>query len=204
MQAARELFLTRGHEVSAEEIVKRARVTRGALYHHFRDKDDLLRAVLSELDAAFWQRITDQVRDIEDPCDRMRRAVQVFLDAFLAASLDPRTHRIATVDARAVLGWEQYLADERPAVLMFRGILEEAQDCGMMTRHSAGVAARMIVALLREATLAMMRSDDPQAAADEAGAIIDRMIDGLRTATVSPASRPRAPRKTRARPRTKG
>ncbi|NJO00240.1 MAG: helix-turn-helix transcriptional regulator [Anaerolineales bacterium] len=39
---ARRLFSERGyHDVSTEEIVHTAQVTRGALYHHFSGKSDL-------------------------------------------------------------------------------------------------------------------------------------------------------------------
>jgi hypothetical protein len=134
--------------------------------------------------------------------------VRVFLDAFLSASLDPRTQRIATVDARAVLGWEQYLSDDRPAVLMFRGMVEDAQKRGQIGPQSAGISARMIVSLLREATLAVMRSDEPRAAADEAAGIIDALICGLVIAPASPASataaRPASTNPKRGSRRTRG
>ena len=42
LKAARAVFTERGYEDAAtDEIVERAGVTRGALYHHFRDKKDL-------------------------------------------------------------------------------------------------------------------------------------------------------------------
>src|SRR5262249_58355569 len=52
VQAARRLFGARGYaDVGTEEIVRSAGVTRGALYHQFRDKAGLFAAVAEEVEA---------------------------------------------------------------------------------------------------------------------------------------------------------
>jgi AcrR family transcriptional regulator len=47
--------------VSAEEIVQQARVARGALYHHFKDKKDLFDALCDELGAEMSKKVEDVV-----------------------------------------------------------------------------------------------------------------------------------------------
>src|ERR671922_1674567 len=65
---ARELFAERGYAgVGTEEIVRRAQVTRGALYHHFRDKKDLFRAVHEELERDLVSSIGEEIAGVEDP-----------------------------------------------------------------------------------------------------------------------------------------
>ena len=82
--AARELFAERGYAgVGTEEIVRRARVTRGALYHHFEDKKDLFRAVHEGLEAELAQTIGAQLADggATDALELLRTGVRTFLDA---------------------------------------------------------------------------------------------------------------------------
>src|SRR3954470_11646574 len=85
--AGRELFGTRGYAaVGTGEIVAAAGVTRGALYHHFRDKRDLFRAVLVATEQAFVARVGESIAGIERPGDQLAAA----LDATLDACTDPQ------------------------------------------------------------------------------------------------------------------
>src|SRR5215212_7250984 len=105
VRAGCELFAERGYAaVGTEEIVARAGVTRGALYHHFVDKRDLFRAVHEQLEQALVADIGARIGGIEDPWKLMETGVRAFLDA----CTDPAVMRIALLDAPAVLGWAEW------------------------------------------------------------------------------------------------
>src|SRR3954449_11615957 len=81
IQAALELFTKRGYAgVGTEEIVARAKVTRGALYHHFEDKRDLFRAVFSRVEAELMERIGARMKTVDDPWELMVAGMRSFLD----------------------------------------------------------------------------------------------------------------------------
>src|SRR3954466_5806622 len=105
MAPGRELFGARGYaDVGTEEIVRAARVTRGALYHHFRDKRDLFREVHESLERELVERVAASMKGVDDPIER----VEIGLRAFLDACTEPAMIRIALIDAPTVLGWEEW------------------------------------------------------------------------------------------------
>src|SRR5919199_3104486 len=80
--SARALFAERGYAaVSVEQIVRRARVTRGALYHHFEDKSDLFRAVFESVQRDLAQRLMDAASAQPDTADHLEAGCHAFLDA---------------------------------------------------------------------------------------------------------------------------
>src|SRR4026208_2267480 len=104
IQAALELFTERGYAgVGTEEIVARAKVTRGALYHHFEDKRDPFRAVFERVERALMERIGATMESADDPWDLMVSGMRAFLDA----CEEPAVKQISLTDAPAVLGWEE-------------------------------------------------------------------------------------------------
>src|SRR5919109_3272473 len=81
LSAARELFTKPGYAgVATEEIVERAGVTRGALYHHFRGKDDLFRAVCEQIEREVTERIAAGPRRGGEPVEVLRAGAAMFLD----------------------------------------------------------------------------------------------------------------------------
>ena len=106
LKVARKLFAERGYAaVGTEEIVQRAKVTRGALYHHFRDKKDLFRAVHEQLEAEMVERIAGQLAEGNpgDQLELLRMGASTFLDH----TTGPLA-RITLVDAPSVLGWSEW------------------------------------------------------------------------------------------------
>ena len=178
--AARRLFAAHGFDgTGTEQIVAEARVTRGALYHHFRDKADLFRAVMAEAAAEVAQRLIDEqlAADAESPLAEIRDGVSAFLDVCVGGDFQ----RIVLVDGPRVLGsdaWEE-LVDRYG-----RGILEEwlarAAETGDLDTVPMGALARLLIAMLTEASLAIARAGNPAATRADLGAVLDRMLIGLR------------------------
>src|SRR6201992_5949 len=103
--AGRGLFAARGYDdVGAEEVVKAAGVTRGALYHRSRGgRAALLEAVYEAVEAESTERVAHVVLDSEmhSPLAAMKAGVAAFLDE----CAEPAFQRIALHDPPAVLGW---------------------------------------------------------------------------------------------------
>lgn len=67
IEAAEELFDTYGYDpVSVKDISEKAGVTTGAMYHHFKNKDDLIMAVF-ETHSNTFGKLTERFKESDDP-----------------------------------------------------------------------------------------------------------------------------------------
>jgi AcrR family transcriptional regulator len=151
LAAARELFAERGYAaVGTEEVVRRAEVTRGALYHHFRDKRDLFRAVHEEIEAGLVERIAAEIAGIEDPEQLLRVGIRAFLDAVA----EPTVMRIALTDAPAVLGWAEWREiDAKYGLGLITGGLELSMETGYIPRQPVEPLAHLVLGAMGEAAM---------------------------------------------------
>lgn len=189
LREARLLFATEGYEAAGtEEIVKRAKVTRGALYHHFKDKRALFEAVFEEVARSIAGTIDEMAEPAPEPLAALIDGARGFFDA----CLDPAVRRIYLIDAPAVLGWHRWRELDAP-----HGVrtLREGVAAVLAKRPDAGLSLEPITFLLsgafNEAALWIAEAKDEKAARREMdralGALIERLF-------APPAAPPRLPR----------
>jgi AcrR family transcriptional regulator len=174
--AARALFGARGYAaVGTEEIVRAAGVTRGALYHQFRDKADLFAAVAEEVEAEIAERIAAGAAEAE-PVEALRAGALLFLDT----CADPEVERIILLDAPAVLGWEAWrdLAG-RYGLGLVQFALQSAMDAGAIVQQPVVPLAHVLIGALDECALYIARAEDPAAAREQCAAIFDRILRSI-------------------------
>lgn len=181
VDVARQLFTERGYAgTSIEDIIERAGVARGALYHHFAGKDALFAAVYQVVQAEVAAAVVTAALTAADPS----RAVYVGLSAFLDACLEPEFRQIVVLDSVPVLqrkAWEEGGADG-----------SEHSELGMLRRVLGPLAAAYLPGLSMEAlahvalgglygaALYIARSPEPVIARAQADAVLDTLITGLR------------------------
>jgi AcrR family transcriptional regulator len=178
LSAARALFAERGYAaVGTEEIVRAAGVTRGALYHQFRDKEQLFEAVFEQVEAETTQRIAESaVAAATDPLAALHAGSR----AFLAVCAEPDVERITLLDAPAVLGWERWREiGFRHGLGLVLGVLQAGMDAGAIARQPLTPLAHVLLGALDEGALYVARAQNRATARAEVEEIVGRLIDGL-------------------------
>lgn len=179
VRAARALFARRGYaDVGTEEIVRRAKVTRGALYHHFADKRDLFRAVHEQIESEVTEKIAAELAASgnDDPIKALRTAARTFLDA----CTEPEIARIALLDAPSVLGWEEWRRiDEKYGLGLTIAGLTMGMDAGRLRRQPVRPLAHLLLAAMGEAGMVIANADDPRAARAEVEPALLALLEGL-------------------------
>jgi AcrR family transcriptional regulator len=178
--AARELFGKHGyHATGTNDVVARAAVTRGALYHHFDSKEDLFEVVyrqaakdLSEASTAATLALSGRT------WPRVIASVRVYLNLL---SANREMQRILVIDGVSVFGWERWRALERECrlpgwietlrLLIEKGVLE---DCPRER------LAHLVVALLDDAALSIAHADDPERVVDDVMVSLEILLRGLK------------------------
>ena len=179
LRAARDIFGRKGYAgASLDDITSAAGVTKGALYHHFTDKDALFRAVFEQLqrelsDAA----VTEFLQP--DPWEALIGGCQQWIEAHN----NPQVRQIVLIDARGVLGWDTTRAIEnRFSTVALRGVLRKGMQTGILRRQPLRPLSLMLTATLSEACLYVAQADNPATAREQTIDILTSLLTGLRQA----------------------
>ena len=179
LDSAAAAFVERGFvEASLDDIAGAARLTKGALYHHFAGKQDLFRAVFEEVEAETIAAVRLAGTEERDPWRRMLAGIGALLDACMT----PRYRRIALEEGPAALGWNRWREiDERYTLALVRAPLARLMSAGVLRRQPVDLLARVVLAALTEAGMAVAAASDREAARRDAQALVEELLSGFRT-----------------------
>jgi AcrR family transcriptional regulator len=175
--AARHLFGRDGFATtSVDDTAREARLTTGALYHHFPNKTALFEAVFESVHAELLEASLQAAVGAADEVELLVRG----FDAFLDAVLQPDVQRILIIDAPAVLGLARFTElDERYAFAAITEALRSATTAGRLRVDDPETLARLLLGALTRGGMLIANSPTPQATRDEVARTLRAVLEGL-------------------------
>jgi AcrR family transcriptional regulator len=173
-----DLFTKRGYAgTSLEAIVKRARVTKGALYHHFSGKQALFEAAFDQVETSAMNKLTEAVAGEGTAWERALEGIH----AYVGVCLEPAYQRIVIHEAPVVMGWERWReAEEHFSYGLVRATVEALIDAGEMAALPVEVTARILFGALSAGAETIASAPDSKKAAAEVRKTIVAVMEGMR------------------------
>jgi AcrR family transcriptional regulator len=174
---ATRLFGERGYEgASIEAVLRESGVSRGALYHHFDNKEALFEAVFEGVETSVSHEIVAATAGLDDPVDALRAGSV----AWVRLAADPVVRRVVIIDAPAVLGWDRWREIEsRYGLGMLKVAVQGVADAGRLRADLVDLFAHMVLAAMNEIAQLVARADDADAAVRQGEAAVDELLKRL-------------------------
>ncbi len=175
IDAGRSLFVEKGFfNTSIGELVATSGVgTRGAFYHHFKDKTELFRAVFEEVERDLTLRSLASPPRGADSWERLAAG----LHGFLESALEPEVQRVMLLDGPVVLGWQTLRAiQEGNSIALINEMVREAIAEGVIDDQPVGELTHMLVAALEEGALLVAHASKPVVARRRAAKVLERLL----------------------------
>ena len=149
-------------------------MTRGALYHHFGDKQGLLKAVVAEMDVEMDQRLQQSFATANNTWAGLQQRCQLYLEMAQEAEIK----RIILQDARAVLG-QRSGTESQQCLTSLQSILQELMQAGTIHHTDSEALALLIHGSLTEASFWIADAQDSQQRLKHAVAAVQLLLNGL-------------------------
>jgi AcrR family transcriptional regulator len=179
VDVAGQLFTEQGYAgTSLDEIVAGARVTKGALYHHFSGKQAIFEAAFERVESRATAGIAEAAEGHRDPWEK----AQAGLRAFLAAVQEPGYRQIVISDGPSVLGHERFREQEERSTYaivdeVVRAVL--TADGWDLDEDMLDTFTRIFFGAMSAAGGSVAVSEDPAAAAARVEVAIGVILTGL-------------------------
>jgi AcrR family transcriptional regulator len=159
LDRARHLFATKGYAATGtEETIEGLGITRGALYHQFKDKQGVFKAVVAEAYSEITDYISTKVQPLDDNWEQLVVGCQAFLE--IAQREDLR--RLVLIEAPAVLAAETLVEFDRYGFGLLHQSIQIAVNEGKLIAIDAECFAHLVNGALNELAMWVAQSDDPK------------------------------------------
>lgn len=179
VDVAQHLFTEHGYaNASLDNIVAGARVTKGALYHHFSGKQALFEAVFERVEADAAKRIQQAIKNQRDPWVKALTGLGAFLDVVQ----EPSYRRIVIQEGPAVLGYERFREqEERSTYATVVDIVRSVLNAGTweLEEDMLHTFARIFFGTMSAAGEVVATADDPELAAQRVETAVGFMLSGI-------------------------
>lgn len=177
-EVARHYFSTYGYaEASMEEMVKTAGLTRGALYHHFGNKEGLFMAVLASVQKEIGERVEAEAAKSEDPWEQLLFGCL----AFVTSAVEEQNRRILLIDGPSVVGWDAWRKmDEEHSMRLLREQLQDMEQRGYLKPVSINALTHLLSGAMNEGVLWVAQMSDQEQALTDIQTALSLLLDGYR------------------------
>jgi AcrR family transcriptional regulator len=178
LRIARRLFAQNGyHATGTHEIVKQAKITRGALCHYFPRKEDLFLAVFQEVRGEWISDATKETHGTDNRWERLREHIKLFI----RTATSPDVHRIVLIDGPAVLGWKAWREIQaRDGLSVITDAIQDGIAAKAIRPQPPEALAYLLIALIEESALLVTYADNPREAVVRAELALDTLLSNMR------------------------
>lgn len=163
------------NNTSLGRIAEDANLTKGAIYHHFSNKEDIF-AVCYSLQAS---QVAELVRQVPLTDDAWQDTVNL-CHAYLDTAFVKKGSGISIQEAITVLGWNQWRAlDKEHTMSLLVQSIKRLQDEGLLKPYTDSLLADTIYGILVHAMMNLVDAKDKKATREELLQLLQDFILGV-------------------------
>ncbi|WP_280842184.1 TetR/AcrR family transcriptional regulator [Pontixanthobacter sp. CEM42] len=173
--AFRKSLLDNGlKQTTTASVLAATGLSKGAMYHHFRSKNEIVEAVYRAESHGAIRRAVAKVPESLSATTRLKLACT----SWLKEMEQPEVAHIVLNIGPTALGLGRVIEIENELSLkLFEQILEQANAAGEISLPKPKLAVRLINAMIGE--VALQKRDDRAAASEAIGPVIDAILESL-------------------------
>ncbi|TYP74134.1 TetR/AcrR family transcriptional regulator [Paenibacillus methanolicus] len=178
IEIARTHFTDHGYANTAlEKIVQEAELTRGAVYHHFRNKKELFRIVLEEVQRDVALKVEQEAATTNDLWQQLYFGCR----AFIMAAVEERNRRILLIDGPAILGWDVWREmDKNHSMRLLREQLAMMQSQGYFRMAPLDPLTHFVSGGLNETALWLANESSNAYTLEEIMSVVGSFLEGVK------------------------